>query len=106
MIRMRKYLLYSQQQITDYKQNYRDFINRKGQAYARWVNSLPFWEWTPLTLPEGQEEAIIGLLCLLHLNGYINMTIKINETCTAIQRNPLTAQEYAEVLKQRGEIHL
>ena len=94
---MKRYLLYTDQQVRDYQTRHRDFIARKAQAYARWVNSLPFWTWTPLMLPQGQEEAILGLLCLLHIRRYINLTI--NETLTAIQRNPLTDQEYAEATK-------
>ncbi|MBR4089997.1 MAG: hypothetical protein IKK28_03860 [Mogibacterium sp.] len=94
---MKRYLLYTDQQVRDYQTRHRDFIARKAQAYARWVNSLPFWTWTPLMLPQGQEEAILGLLCLLHIKNRINLTI--NETLTAIQRNPLTPQEYAEATK-------
>ena len=94
---MKRHLLYTDQQIREYQQNHRDFIVQKGAAYARWVNSLPFWTWTPLMLPQGQEEAILGLLCLLHIKRHINLTI--NETLTAIQRNPLNSQEYAEATK-------
>lgn len=96
---MRKYLLYTDQQIREYQQNHRDFIVQKGAAYARWVNSLSFWTWTPLVLPPGQEEAILGLLCLLHIHKYINLTI--SETCTAIQRNPLNSQEFEAAMQQK-----
>ena len=96
---MKRHLLYTDRQIREYQQNHRDFIIQKGAAYARWVNSLPFWEWTQLQLPEGQEEAILGLLCLLHIKRHINLTI--NETCTAIQRNPLNSQEFEVAMQQK-----
>ena len=96
---MKRHLLYTDRQIRGYQQNHRDFIVQKGAAYARWVNSLPFWEWTHLQLPEGQEEAILGLLCLLHIKRHINLTI--NETCTAIQRNPLNSQEFEAAMQQK-----
>lgn len=95
---MRRYLLYTDEQIQAYQTKYRNFIIQKAQAYARWVNSLPFWTWTPLILPPGQEEAILGLLCLLSIRKYINLTI--SETCTAIQRNPLTDEEFAEAIRK------
>lgn len=44
---MKRYLLYTDQQVRDYQTRHRDFIAMKAQAYARWVNSLPFWTWTP-----------------------------------------------------------
>ena len=94
---MKRYLLYTDEQIRGYRIKYRDFIAKKGAAYARWVNSLPFWTWTPLVLPPGQEEAILGLLCLLHIHKYINLTV--SETCTAIQRNPLTNEEFEEAMR-------
>ena len=95
---MKRYLLYTDQQVSGYIAKYRDFIAKKGGAYARWVNSLPFWTWTPLMLPPGQEEAILGLLCLLHIRNHIHLTI--SETCTAIQRNPLNSEEYEEAVAQ------
>ena len=95
---MKRYLLYTDEQIREYRTKYRDFIAKKGRAYARWVNSLPFWTWTPLMLPPGQEEAILGLLCLLHIHTHINLTV--SETCTAIQRNPLTNEEFEEAVAQ------
>lgn len=95
---MKRYLLYTDEQIREYRTKYRDFIAKKGAAYARWVNSLPFWTWTPLVLPPGQEEAILGLLCLLHIRNHIHLTI--SETCTAIQRNPLNSEEYEEAVAQ------
>lgn len=95
---LKRYLLYSDDQVRHFRKKYEDFISRKAQAYIRWVNSLPFWTWTPLMLPEGQEAAILGLLCLLHIRRHINLTI--NETCTAIQRNPLTNEEFEEAVAQ------
>ena len=95
---MKKHLLYTDEKVRAYRMKYGDFIARKAQAYIRWVNSLPFWTWTPLMLPQGQEAAILGLLCLLHIRRHINLTI--NETCTAIQRNPLNSEEYEEAVAQ------
>lgn len=96
---MKRYLLYTDEQVREYLNNHKEFITRKATAYARWVNSLPFWTWTPLMLPQGQEAAILGLLCLLHIRRHINLTI--NETCTAIQRNPLTNEEFEEAMQQK-----
>ena len=95
---MKKHLLYTDEKVRAYRMKYGDFIARKAQAYIRWVNSLPFWTWTPLILPPGHEEEILGLICLLHIKRHINITI--SETCTAIQRNPLNSEEYEEAVAQ------
>lgn len=98
---MKRYLLYTDQQITAYRQKHRDLIAKKATAYAKWVNSLPFWEWTRLILPQGYEEAVIGLLCLLHTKNYINITF--SSDCRSIQRNPMTEEEFEAAVNKHTE---
>ena len=54
----------------------------------------------PIMLPKGQEEAIIGLLCILLIDGQVK--ILFNNTCTSIRREPTTEEEFEEWLDTAG----
>ena len=95
---MTRYLLYTSDQITAYKSKYGPFIRKMAPAYTQWVRGLKCWEWVPLRLPQGQEEAIIGLICLLHIRNIINITF--SDDMTRIQRNPQTDEEYNKAYEE------
>ena len=94
---MKRHLLYTERQILSYRQRYFHYIRKAGPAYTSWIRSLPLMEWTRLTLPQGQEEAIIGLLCILLIDGHVKITF--SETCTSIRRDPADEDEYQEWLR-------
>lgn len=94
---MTRYLLRSSAQLEDFRRRYAAVIRGSSQAYVDWVCSLPVWEWSPLLLPTGKEEAVIGLLCCLLIDGHINITF--SSSCRSIMRNPLTDEEYEEAFK-------
>lgn len=90
-----KYLLYTDEQISDYRSRYAAFIAKYRQAYRDWFQSLPVLEWVALPImDERTAEAVIGLLCILYIDGEINLTV--DNTVTKIQRGPLDAKEYEE----------
>lgn len=97
---MTRYLLYTERQILAYRQKYFNFVKKASQAYISWINSLPLMEWTRIMLPKGQEEAIIGLLCILLIDGQVK--ILFNNTCTSIRREPTTEEEFEEWLDTAG----
>lgn len=97
---MTRYLLYTERQILAYRQKYFNFVKKASQAYISWINSLPLMEWTRLMLPKGQEEAIIGLLCILLIDGQVK--ILFNNTCTSIRREFTTDEEFEEWLDSAG----
>ena len=97
---MTRYLLYTERQILAYRQKYFNFIQKASPAYISWVKSLPLMEWTRILLPKGQEEAIIGLLCILIIDKHVCMSF--NSSCTSIKREPADDEELNEWLDAAG----
>lgn len=94
-----QYLLRYQCQIDQYRQQYAGFIEKYGERYRAWFQSLPLWEWVPLPyMDERTAKAVIGLLCILYIDGMINLTF--NSEVTKVQRGHLTDEEYEEYVKQ------
>lgn len=88
------YLLRTQAQIDAFKERHAALIREKGPELARWFNGLPLYRWTRLQLRTGQEEATVGLLCILYLQGDINITF--SRDGDYIQREALSPEEYQE----------
>ena len=87
------YLLYTDEQIQNFRRRYATFIGQKEQTYAGWINALPVFE--PIdylqSVPERNRPAVIGMLCHLHLIGKINITF-IDRACR-LYRNARSAEE-------------
>lgn len=86
------YLLRTQGQIDAFRESYGDLIREKGPEMATWFNGLPLYQWTRLQFRPGQEAATVGLLCILHLEGKINITF--SRDGDYIQRGALSPEEY------------
>lgn len=86
-------LLYTDEQIQNFRRRYATFIGQKEQTYAGWINALPVFE--PIdyleSVPERNRPAVIGMLCHLHLIGKINITF-IDRACR-LYRNARSAEE-------------
>ena len=94
-----QYLLRYQWQIDQYRQQYAGFIEKYGERYRQWFQSLPMWEWVPLPwMDDKRARAVIGLLCILYIDGYINLTV--NEEVTKVYRGPISDEEYEEYIKK------
>lgn len=70
------YLLRTDQQVASYVTRYARFVKAYRTAYRDWIQTLPYFEWVPLQLKPGQEEAIIGLICVLHLDGDVSISFR------------------------------
>lgn len=88
------YLLRSQEQIAAFRKRHAALIEKKGPQLADWFNALPLYEWVRLQCHPGQEELTVGLLCILHLDGKINLTV--SDSGERIQRGALSLDEYEE----------
>lgn len=94
-----KYLLYTPSQIEAFRTRFRTFIAKYRQTYQNWFQRFPMLEWVPLPeMDEKTAEAVIGLLCILYIDGEINLTV--DETVTKVYRGPLTNQEYEDWLQK------
>lgn len=94
-----QYLLYYQREIDLYRKQYAGFIHKYGEQYRVWFQSLPLCVWVPLPIMDDKmARAVIGLLCILHIDGQINLTV--NNEVSEVYRNPLSDEEYQEYIKQ------
>ena len=91
-----QYLLYTNQQIQDFRRRYASFISQKGASVASWINSLPVMERIDYlkSVPERNIGPVIGLLCILIIDGRINVTFV--EQARRIYRNPRSMEEWKE----------
>ena len=88
------YLLYTDEQIQDFRRRYATFIGQKEQTYADWINALPVMEKTDYlkSVPERNRPAVIGMLCHLLDLGKINITF--HAQARLIHRNPYSVEEW------------
>lgn len=86
------YLLRTGRQTAMFRTRYARFIEARSGAFRSWVRSLPLMEWSPLVIREGQEESVIGILCILYIEQKI--CISFSEDMQFIRNEPLDASEY------------
>ena len=89
-----QYLLYTNQQIQDFRRRYASFISQKGASVASWINRLPVMERVDYlkSVPERNIGPVIGLLCILIIDGQISITFI--EEARRIYRNPGSIEEW------------
>ncbi len=92
------FLLYTDQQIQDFRRRYATFISQKGQAYADWINGLPVFEPVDYLqrVPDRNVAPVIGMLCHLMDLGKINITF--TDRACRLYRNARSEEEYEEWL--------
>lgn len=94
-----QYLLYTQSEIALFREQYAGFIEKYGEQYRQWFQRLPMFEWVPLPyMNDKMARAVIGLLCILYIDGHINLTV--NSAVSKVYRGPLNEEEYNEYIKQ------
>lgn len=84
-----------------FRSRYDAFIRKNRGAFLEWWGRLPLYEWVALpfegeTLPTG-----IGLLCLLYIDGEVNLAF--NSSVTAVQRYAASDEEYNEYIDKLWE---
>lgn len=88
------YLLYTDEQIQYFRRRYASFISQKGASVADWINTLPVMERVDYlkSVPERNVGPVIGLLCILIIDGQISITFI--EEARRIYRNPGSIEEW------------
>lgn len=87
-----QYLLRTGRQTAMFRTRYARFIEARSGAFLSWVRSLPLMEWSPLVIREGQEESVIGILCILYIERKV--CISFSEDMQFIRNEPLDEAEY------------
>lgn len=90
----KSFLLHTDQQVRDFRQRYASFIGQKGASVADWINRLPVMQKVDYlkSVPERNIGPVIGLLCILILDGQISITFVDDARC--IYRNPGSIEEW------------
>lgn len=69
------YLLRSASEIESFRARNARLIELHRNRYKTWFNSLPLFRWAPLPLDSPELALIVGLLCILYIDGEINLTV-------------------------------
>lgn len=87
------YLLYTPRQIFAFRIRYAKYIAEQSDAYSLWINRFPTREWMDYLagVPEQNIPVVIGVICILYIDGRIN--IDFNDSATRIRRN-FTDEEF------------
>ena len=94
-----QYLLRTQREIALFREQYAGFIEKYGEQYRQWYQRLPMFEWVPLPyLNDKMARAVIGLLCILYIDGHISLMV--NNEVSMVYRGPLSEEEYNDYIKQ------
>lgn len=89
-----QYLLRADWQIQAFRNRYAKFIQNNHDRFLEWFLKLPLYEWVRLPFQESKMEAGLGLLCLLYIDGEINLCV--DSSITYIQRQALTEEEHRD----------
>lgn len=81
-----------------FRTDYADFIAKYSEKYREWFQGLPLYEWVRIPWKGKQLEPSIKILCLLYIEGKINLTF--DNTVTMVQRGALTPEEHEEYVKK------
>ena len=88
-----RYLLRYDAQARAFRRRFREeALVRAMRSIEVWFQNLPLFEWVPFRPEPGKEELIIGLLCLLYIDGRINLTF--SSDMRSLQRGALSPEEY------------
>lgn len=88
------YLLRTRTQADGFRAQYKEIIEKNAPALEKWFNTLPLYEWVQYKPPAGKEMIVTGILCILYLEGRINLTF--SSDMERIQRGARTDEEYQE----------
>lgn len=81
-------------QTEQFRECFADFIGKYAEKYREWFQGLPLYEWVRIPWTGKLLEPSIKILCLLYIEGKINVTF--DRTVTMVQRGALSEEEYQE----------
>lgn len=96
-----KYLLYYDSQIKAFREQYKKQILENKSSLRSWVEGLELERWYNYirpSAPEAEIAFIVGLLCILYIDGEINITFS-SGTADKIKRGPKSEEEFQEWVK-------
>lgn len=90
----RQYLLRSDVQIAEFREKYPEQIDELRQRFVEWVNGFPVMERVDYLsrFSEKQRPFVVGMLCILIIEGAINITF--HDHAQLVHRNPRDVAEW------------
>lgn len=87
MMGFEKFLLRTESQRLGFRVRYARYISDQSDAYVSWISRMPAREWIDYLsgVPEVNIPVVIGILCILYVDGRID--INFNNSATRIRRN-------------------
>lgn len=95
-----RYLLRYPDEVEYFRLRYGNDVERNARAFMDWVKSLEFFVWTPVICRPEHEEFVTGLLCILYIDGHIN--ISFDNSATSLRNEPGTREELLGWMKRTG----
>lgn len=86
------YLLRNERDRAAFIERFDPVIRKNAAALEAWFGRLPLYEWVQFKPPAGKEEIVIGILCLLYLEGRINLSF--SRDLRFIPREAASVEEY------------
>ena len=96
MIGCLPYLLRTTQEIESFRTRNARLLEFHRHRYRAWFNSLPLFRWVPLPLDSPEIGLIVGILCILYVDGEINLTV--SRDGGAVMRGVMSDEEYNEYI--------
>lgn len=76
-----KYLLRNMEAADAFRARFPDAVEKFHDTYLNWfLETFEPYRWRRIRLKPGSEEFVIGLLCLLHLEGSIQFSIRFPDS--------------------------
>ena len=90
----REYILRTRAQAEHFRERYASIVRARLQVYVKWIRSLPLLTWVPYLsqVEEKDQEAVIGLICLCYLDGFVNITF--SRDFRMIRRDPDSYEDF------------
>ena len=94
MLDLKTFLLRTDAQAEEFRTRYQAFISRHYDEYASWIGSLPLCVRTPYLsgVPDKAVPAVIGIICLLYIDGRVN--IQFSDDMATVSRQPASLEEW------------
>lgn len=94
MLDLKTFLLRTDAQAEEFRTRYQAFISRHYDEYASWIGSLPLCIRTPYLsgVPDKAVPAVIGIICLLYIDGLVN--IQFSDDMATVSRQPASLEEW------------
>ena len=86
------HLLRYKWQTEQFKERYEKVIEESATRLAEWFRTLPLYEWTVLPWTGNKAKVAVGILCILHQEGRINLTF--NSAVSHVMRNASSDEEF------------